>query len=73
MHRLLGGISMLDAAQAYLASPYLEPELKADLESLIKAAETDDNARIELEDRFSEPLSFGTAGLRASWLPGCAA
>ncbi|MCL1894216.1 MAG: phospho-sugar mutase [Holophagaceae bacterium] len=55
---------MSDAARAYLASPYLEPELRADLEALIKAAETDQNAKIELEDRFSEPLAFGTAGLR---------
>ena len=61
---------MLDAAQAYLASPHLEPELKADLESLIKAAETDDNAKIELEDRFSESLSFGTAGLRGLMAAG---
>ncbi|MDR1841151.1 MAG: phospho-sugar mutase [Holophagales bacterium] len=61
---------MSDAALAYLASPHLEPELKADLEALINAAKNDDRAKIELEDRFSEPLSFGTAGLRGLMAAG---
>jgi len=61
---------MSDAALAYLHSPHLEPELKADLEALINAAKNDESARIELEDRFSEPLAFGTAGLRGVMAAG---
>jgi len=61
---------MSDAALAYLASPHLEPELKSELEALIEAAKTDESARIELEDRFSESLSFGTAGLRGVMAAG---
>jgi phosphomannomutase len=61
---------MSDAALAYLSSPHLEPELKTELESLIKAAETDENAKIELDDRFSESLAFGTAGLRGLMAAG---
>jgi len=61
---------MYDAALAYLASPHLEPELKSELEALIETSKTDESAKIELEDRFSEPLSFGTAGLRGVMAAG---
>jgi phosphomannomutase len=61
---------MSDAAQAYLSSPHLEPELRAELGALMDAAKTSDSARLELEDRFSEPLSFGTAGLRGVMAAG---
>ncbi len=55
----------LQAAHDYLAAPHLEPELRAELEPLVKAAEGGDAAAIaELDDRFSEPLAFGTGGLR---------
>ena len=61
---------MFDAAHAYLASPHLEPELKAELEALINEAKSDENAKIELEDRFFEPMTFGTAGLRGLMAAG---
>ena len=61
---------MSEAARAYLASPHLESELRAELEALIKAAETDNDAKVELDDRFSEPLAFGTAGLRGVMAAG---
>ncbi|MCL1907737.1 MAG: phospho-sugar mutase [Holophagaceae bacterium] len=61
---------MSDSARDYLASPHLEPELRAELKSLIEVAETDQNAKIELDDRFSEPLAFGTAGLRGVMAAG---
>jgi phosphomannomutase len=55
----------LQAAHDYLAAPHLEAELRAELEPLVKAAEGGDDAAIaEIEDRFSEPLAFGTGGLR---------
>jgi hypothetical protein len=55
----------LQAARDYLAAPHLEAELRAELEPLVKAAEGGDaGAAAELEDRFSEPLAFGTGGLR---------
>jgi len=55
----------LDAARSYLAFPHLEPGLRADLEALIRAAEGGDaRAQEDLADRFSEPLAFGTGGLR---------
>jgi len=61
----------LDAARAYLAFPHLEPELRAELEPLLKAAEAGDaKAAAELEDRFSEPLAFGTGGLRGFMAAG---
>lgn len=54
-----------DSARQYLAFPHLEPELRAELESLLKSAEAGDTAaQEELKDRFSEPLAFGTGGLR---------
>ncbi len=61
----------LAAAREYLASPHLEPELKADLEPLLKAAEAGDSAAlVEINDRFSEPLAFGTGGLRGVMASG---
>ncbi|WP_243316111.1 phospho-sugar mutase [Geothrix paludis] len=61
----------LDSARAYLAFPHLEPELRAELEPMLKAAEAGDaKAVAELEDRFSEPLAFGTGGLRGFMAAG---
>ncbi len=55
----------LDAARAYLAFPHLEADLRSELEGLLKAAEGGDGAaEAEVQDRFSEPLAFGTGGLR---------
>lgn len=55
----------LEAARAYLASPHLESDLRTDLEGLIaRSIEGDAEATMELEDRFSEALAFGTGGLR---------
>lgn len=55
----------LEAARQYLSFPHLEAELRAELEPLLKAAEAGDaKAVAELQDRFSEPLAFGTGGLR---------
>lgn len=54
-----------DAARQYLAAPHLEADLRAELETLLAAAEGGDpKAAEELGDRFSEPLAFGTGGLR---------
>ena len=61
----------LESARAYLAFPHLEPELRAELEPLLRAAEAGDaKASAELEDRFSEPLAFGTGGLRGFMAAG---
>ena len=61
----------LDAAKQYLSYSYLEPELRADLEPLVKAAEGGDAKAIaEVEDRFFEPLAFGTGGLRGFMAAG---
>jgi len=55
----------LKAAHDYLVAPHLEADLRAELEPMVKAAEGGDAGAIaELEDRFSEPLAFGTGGLR---------
>ncbi|HXC17114.1 MAG TPA: phospho-sugar mutase [Holophagaceae bacterium] len=55
----------LQAAHDYLSAPHLEADLRAELEPLVKVAEDGDAAAIaELDDRFSEPLAFGTGGLR---------
>jgi len=54
----------LAAARGFLAEDP-DPETRAELEPLIRAAEAgDEAARRELSDRFSAPLEFGTAGLR---------
>ena len=61
----------LESARAYLAFPHLEPELRTELEPLLRAAEAGDaKASAELEDRFSEPLAFGTGGLRGFMAAG---
>ena len=61
----------LSAARAYLASPALEPELRAELEPIVEAAEGGDSAaQAELHDRFFEPLAFGTGGLRGIMAAG---
>jgi phosphomannomutase len=61
----------LSTAQQYLAFPHLEPELRAELEPLLAAAQGGDaKASAELEDRFFEPLAFGTGGLRGFMAAG---
>jgi phosphomannomutase len=61
----------LQSARDYLSSPHLEPELRAELTPLVAAAGTGDaKAVAELEDRFSEPLAFGTGGLRGFMAAG---
>ncbi len=61
----------MDAAKTYLAFPHLEPELRAELEPLVQAAEKgDEAAKTELHDRFFEPLAFGTGGLRGIMAAG---
>jgi phosphomannomutase len=61
----------LASARAYLAFPHLEPELRAELEPLVAAAERGDaQAAADLEDRFFEPLAFGTGGLRGFMAAG---
>lgn len=61
----------LSAARQYLSFPHLEPELRAELEPMLQAAEAGDaKAAAELEDRFSEPLAFGTGGLRGFMAAG---
>ena len=54
----------LDAAKAFLAEDF-DPITKKELEAIVeKAAAGDEKANKELQDRFSAPLTFGTAGLR---------
>lgn len=61
----------LSAAKQYLSFPHLEPSLRTDLEPLVMAAECGDPKAIaELEDRFFEPLAFGTGGLRGFMAAG---
>ncbi len=61
----------VNAARQYLAFPHLEPELRADLEALLARVEGGDAAaQVELGDRFSEPLAFGTGGLRGIMAAG---
>ena len=59
------------AAREYLSSPHLEPELRADLAPILDAAVNGDPAALaEIQDRFSEPLAFGTGGLRGIMAAG---
>ena len=59
------------AAREYLASPDLETDLRAELAPLLAAAEAGDAAALaEVQDRFSEPLAFGTGGLRGIMAAG---
>jgi len=61
----------LAAAHAYLASADLEPELREELEPIVRAAEAGDAAALaEVLDRFFEPLAFGTGGLRGIMAAG---
>ncbi len=61
----------LQSARQYLAFPHLEPELRAELEPLVTAAGAGNaKALAELDDRFSEPLAFGTGGLRGFMAAG---
>ena len=61
----------LRAAKQYLSFPHLEADLRAELEPLVAAAERGDaKAAAELEDRFFEPLAFGTGGLRGFMAAG---
>ena len=61
----------LQFAREYLSFPHLEPELRAELEPLVAAAASGDaKAMAEVEDRFSEPLAFGTGGLRGFMAAG---
>lgn len=61
----------LSIARTYLSYPHLEPDLRAELEPLVKAAEGGDaKAVAEIEDRFFEPLAFGTGGLRGFMAAG---
>ena len=61
----------LSAAKQYLSFPHLEAELRTELEPMLKAAEGGDAmAAAELEDRFFEPLAFGTGGLRGFMAAG---
>ncbi|MBL0209860.1 MAG: phospho-sugar mutase [Holophagaceae bacterium] len=55
----------IEVALSYLSSPHLEADLRAELQVLMTSAESGDAAASsELADRFSEPLAFGTGGLR---------
>lgn len=55
----------IEVALSYLSSPYLEADLRKELQALMASAESGDEAASdELADRFSEPLAFGTGGLR---------
>lgn len=61
----------LEAARQYLSFPHLEADLRAELEPLVAAGEAGDAAALaELEDRFFEPLAFGTGGLRGVMAAG---
>lgn len=61
----------LTSARAYLAFPHLESELRAELQPIVAAAEGGDaQALAELDDRFAEPLAFGTGGLRGFMAAG---
>ncbi len=61
----------LQSAREYLSSPHLEPELRGELEPLVATAGSGDaRALAELEDRFAEPLAFGTGGLRGFMAAG---
>ena len=60
--------SLLATARAWAAEDP-DPQTTAELEALLDRVADDDNraaATQELEDRFSGPLLFGTAGLRAA-------
>jgi len=59
------------AAREYLAFGHLEEDLRGELEPLVRAAEGGDaQASAEVQDRFFEPLAFGTGGLRGIMAAG---
>lgn len=56
---------LLTRADAWAAQDP-DPATSAELSALVAAAKDDAGSRVELADRFSGPLAFGTAGLRAA-------
>ncbi len=61
----------LASAREYLAFPHLEADLRAELQPLVAAAEAGEPKAIaEIQDRFFEPLAFGTGGLRGIMAAG---
>jgi phosphomannomutase len=68
----VSGATPLEQARAFLAEDP-DPDTRAELQSLVKRAEAGDTvAQSELQDRFSAPLLFGTAGLRGKVEAGLA-
>ena len=47
-----------------------DPVTKTELTELLQTAQNDQSALLELQDAFSAPLEFGTAGLRGALGPG---
>ena len=60
---------LIATAKSWVESDF-DLSTKQELTELIAAAETDSLAAAELADRFSGPLKFGTAGLRAEVAAG---
>ncbi len=63
------GMTIDPALAEYVASWVLQdpdPVTKAQLSDLLNLAQTDQSALAELQDAFSAPLEFGTAGLRGA-------
>jgi len=57
-------VTARDAARSWLAADP-DPDTRAELEELLGAADSGDPRALEaIEDAFSGPLVFGTAGLR---------
>ena len=56
---------LTDRALAWAAEDP-DDRTRAELEALVKAAETDEDAAADLADRFAGRLEFGTAGLRGA-------
>jgi phosphomannomutase len=64
--------SLGEKARAFLAEDP-DPETRAELEQIVARADTGDAAaQADLQDRFSAPLAFGTAGLRGKVEAGLA-